>query len=233
MLSRVHVWRSQNYHVCEMLSIFVSHSYNMCIFVLFWGSSVSLLSGFVCAQGFRSEWCQSESVSVVPASSASLKIDLSRRTERHNTPLRHLCLSLKNTKWDSPPRNPEKHPHPPSHFPHRQVLCSHIQTTSHTLSQGGGALRGLAQRGQTGLDGSRGKQRFLFYFVYATIKYGNKKRGRMFLSLPKAKLLSPASLSVCVFLNRLARRQSSQGKRKASRTFLISAVFMTRKKQER
>lgn len=78
-----------------------------------------------------------------------------------------------------------------------------------------------------------GKQHhFLFYFIYDTIKYGNKKRGRMCLPLPAQKnfRLSPASLSVCVVFNRLARRRELTGERKASRTFLISAVFLTRKK---
>lgn len=174
----------------------------MCIIVSCWGFSVSLLSRFVCAQGFRAEWCQSANVSVVPAASASLKIDLSRRTEWDNTPLRHLCLSPENTKWDSPPL---KTPPPRSHFPHRQS-----QARQEAL-RWGLSLSFMVVRGK--------QHRFLCYFVYDTIKYGNKKRGWMFFPLPAQKLLLPASLSVCVFLDRLARRESSRGEEKPAEHF--------------
>lgn len=77
-----------------------------------------------------------------------------------------------------------------------------------------------------------GKQHhFPFYFIYDTIKYGNKKRGRMWLPLPaqKTSVSHPhhypsASYSIGW------RDGELTGERKASRAFLISAVFQTREK---
>lgn len=112
-----------------------------------------------CAQGFRAEWCQSESVSVVPASSASLKIDLSRHRERGNTPP-PFTIFLSLFKIHKVPKTPP--PPPQSHFPLRQVAARarHRLTHSHAgRGPMGGVGSRLAQRGIITLDGSRACRR--------------------------------------------------------------------------
>lgn len=120
-------------------------------------AEVSLFSVCVClcvrAQGLRAEWCQSKSVSVVPASSASLKIDLSRHRERGNTPLTpSFCLSLKNTKS---PKQP--HPHHNHIFPSDKCFAARARhRLTHSCRAWADGVGGrLAQRGIITLDGSR------------------------------------------------------------------------------
>lgn len=133
--------RSRNVVYCLYLRL----TFGICVSL--YCAEVSLLSGCVCAQGFRAEWCQSKSVSVVPASSASLKIDLSRHRERGNTPLTpSFCLSLKNTKSPKQPQHPT--PITITFSPQTSALQPELDTVSHTHA--GCGLMGWGTAGTEG-----------------------------------------------------------------------------------